>query len=463
MVLHNPNNWHWVNKDATPWARDYINSQITGLSAEEDGVSAKISKLSSLDGDVEVSQRKGKVISIFDVSLHIEYEGKNKEGADVSGSIRVPECAYDTGEDDFVFEIDIYGETAEKQPVKDLVRSKIVPQLRKALIKLGPALIQEHGKDLQHAPDSNPASGVATPTWHPQRERTPIPAGTTKTTTTAKSSVNTTTVTATDEFRTTAEELYRTFTDPQRLAAFTRAPPKVFEGAKPKAKFAIFDGNVTGEFVTLDEPTKIVQKWRLAQWPSDHYSEQEIVFDQNDVDRVTNLRVTWTGVPVGQEEVVQRNWEGYYVRSIKQTFGLPTTVYRLQLLPKSNLSAFTKDEDPAINERVLVSDDGLIYPRVSDKLPKTNGPIFMPNTILMQDLTRLAFDQYIEEDETRKPVMISLKKGPYYGNYIPILSAYIGLNHVLDELYSSEATITDAEEWFDQHPFHDAAPDTYAK
>ncbi|RMZ91638.1 hypothetical protein DV736_g1135, partial [Chaetothyriales sp. CBS 134916] len=324
MVLHNPNNWHWVNKDATPWARDFIDSQITGISAEEDGVSAKVSKLTSLDGDVEVSQRKGKVISIFDVALNIEYEGKNKEGVDVSGSIRVPECAYDTGEQEYVFEIDIYSETAEKQPVKELVRSKIVPQLRKALVKLGPALIEEHGKDLQHAPDSNPSSGFATPTWHPQRERTPISSAAITTTTTAKSSVNTTTVTATDEFRTTAEELYQTFTDPQRLAAFTRAPPKVFEGAKPGAKFAIFDGNVTGQFVTLDPPTKIVQKWRLAQWPNDHYSKQEIVFDQNDVDRVTNMRVTWTGVPVGQEEVVQRNWEGYYVRSIKQTFGFGT-------------------------------------------------------------------------------------------------------------------------------------------
>jgi activator of HSP90 ATPase len=129
-------------------------------------------------------------------------------------------------------------------------------------------------------------------------------------------------VTATDEFRTTAEEMYQTFTDPQRLAAFTRAPPRVFEGAKPGGKFAIFDGNVSGEFVTLESPKKIVQKWRLKQWPEGHMSSQEIIFDQNDVDRVTNMRVTWTGVPVGQEEVVQRNWEGYYVRSIKQTFGL---------------------------------------------------------------------------------------------------------------------------------------------
>ena len=193
--------------------------------------------------------------------------------------------------------------------------------MRQALVKLGPSLIKEHGKDLQHAPDSNPSSGLATPTWHPQQERSPIPAAATTTLSSGKSSVNTTTVTATDEFRTTAEEMYQTFTDPQRLAAFTRAPPRVFDGAKVGGKFALFDGNVTGEFVTLEAPTKIVQKWRLAQWPEGHMSQQEIVFDQNNVDRVTNMRVTWTGVPVGQEEVVQRNWEGYYVRSIKQTFG----------------------------------------------------------------------------------------------------------------------------------------------
>jgi hypothetical protein len=28
--------------------------------------------------------------------------GKNKEGVDVAGSIRVPECAYDTEEDEYV-------------------------------------------------------------------------------------------------------------------------------------------------------------------------------------------------------------------------------------------------------------------------------------------------------------------------------------------------------------------------
>ena len=123
------------------------------------------------------------------------------------------------------------------------------------------------------------------------------------------------------ENRTTAEELYQTFTDPQRLAAFTRAPPKVFEGAKKGGKFELFGGNISGEYLELQEPTKIVQSWRLDQWPKGHYSKLQIEFDQNDVDKVTVMRVEWTGVPIGQEEVTKRNWLEYYVRSIKRTFG----------------------------------------------------------------------------------------------------------------------------------------------
>lgn len=213
--------------------------------------------------------------------------------------------------------------------MKDLVRSKLVPKIRKELAKLAPALIAEHGKDIQHAPGSNPSSGFATPKNQLPQSSTQTPRTSTPSTTTtrASSNVNTVTVTASDEFRTTAEELYTTFTDPQRIAAFTRAAPRRFDGANVGGKFAIFDGNVDGEYIKLESPILITQKWRLAQWPEGHYSTQEIKFDQNDVDRVTTMRVKWDGVPVGQEDVVKRNWEGYYVRSIKQTFGCVLTYF----------------------------------------------------------------------------------------------------------------------------------------
>ncbi|KAM7204891.1 hypothetical protein V8F20_003353 [Naviculisporaceae sp. PSN 640] len=324
MVLHNPNNWHWVNKDATPWARKWLEDNLTKIEAKEGDVAAKISKVISMDGDVEVAQRKGKVITIFDVKLTLEYSGSTADDDNVSGTITVPELSHELTEDEFVFEIDIYSDAKEKQPVKDLVRSKIVPQLRTEFLKLLPALIAEHGKDIQHAPGSNPSSGFSTPKYHP-----PTSAGTklepvSTTQANSGSVVNTTTVTDNEEFRTTAEELYQTFTDPQRIAAFTRAPPKVFEGAKKGGKFELFGGNVSGEYLELQSPTKIVQSWRLNQWPKDHYSKLQIEFDQNDVDHVTVMRVEWTGVPIGQEEVTKRNWLEYYVRSIKQTFGFGT-------------------------------------------------------------------------------------------------------------------------------------------
>lgn len=75
MVLHNPNNWHWVNKDASAWAKDYLKKQLCVISADDNGVTAKVDDLLSMDGDVDVSQRKGKVITLFDVKLQLEYQG----------------------------------------------------------------------------------------------------------------------------------------------------------------------------------------------------------------------------------------------------------------------------------------------------------------------------------------------------------------------------------------------------
>ena len=115
MVLHNPNNWHWVNKDVSPWTKNFLSEALVGLKAsKEDGTSAEVSKVLSMDGDVDVSQRKGKVITIFDVRLQLEFigkvpvksseqaEGQEDDTKDVSGTITIPEVAHDTEEDEYV-------------------------------------------------------------------------------------------------------------------------------------------------------------------------------------------------------------------------------------------------------------------------------------------------------------------------------------------------------------------------
>ena len=190
---------------------------------------------------------------------------------------------------------------------------------------LGPALISEHGKDIQHATGQAPElpkTKVTSSSSVNQSSSDPKNPGSSSTSNGPL--VNTVEITATDEFRTTAQELYTTLTTADRITAFTRSPPTVFEGAEPGANFALFGGNVSGSYAELDSPTKIVQKWRLQTWPEGHYSNLHIGLDQNNEDQVTYMRVKWDGVPAGEEEVVKRNWEEYYVKSMKRTFGFGT-------------------------------------------------------------------------------------------------------------------------------------------
>ena len=79
MVLHNPNNWHWVNKDVSEWAREWLDNNLTIIEAEKGDVSVRITKVDSMEGDVDVSQRKGKVITLFDVKIKLDYEGNNED------------------------------------------------------------------------------------------------------------------------------------------------------------------------------------------------------------------------------------------------------------------------------------------------------------------------------------------------------------------------------------------------
>ncbi len=102
MALHNPNNWHWVSKPVGEWTQQWLGKTLTNISAEDGDVNARITKVISMNGDVDVSQRKGKVITIYDVKLVLEYSGAAPGEEDVSGTITIPEVAHDTAEDEFV-------------------------------------------------------------------------------------------------------------------------------------------------------------------------------------------------------------------------------------------------------------------------------------------------------------------------------------------------------------------------
>lgn len=67
---------HRVNKNCLPWAQKYFAEELEGVKVENNGAEAQITKVLEVDGDVELCQRKGKLITIFDVRIQLAWKGK---------------------------------------------------------------------------------------------------------------------------------------------------------------------------------------------------------------------------------------------------------------------------------------------------------------------------------------------------------------------------------------------------
>ncbi|KAK6461292.1 activator of Hsp90 ATPase [Scheffersomyces coipomensis] len=337
MVVNNPNNWHWVDKNCIDWTRTYFKEKLDNYTVENDQFKAIISKVSSVEGDVEVCQRKGKVISLFDLRLVLNFTGEIKsEGSTIEGSITIPELAYDSEESDLQFVVSSYKENSDSDKVIAFIKSKLLPPLRPLLIQFGIDLIKVHGSEIQLSEDkvnssytkanqaaSNPSSSNHVNVSNVVVSKSTPTTTKVATTTTSSSTVpkyNTSTLHLEPIFNTTANQIYITLLDANRIAAWSRAPPLI-ESFPPKidSEFRLFGGAVSGKILKLIPDEKIVQSWRLEDWKDGHYANLDIQLIEGAGE--TKMVVKFSGIPIGEEDRVRGNFEDYYIRSIKVTFG----------------------------------------------------------------------------------------------------------------------------------------------
>ncbi|KAG0302250.1 hypothetical protein BGZ98_007665 [Dissophora globulifera] len=312
--MKNVNNWHWVDKNCINWARTYFETELSDVSAEANGSSVKTLAVTSVTGDVDVNQRKGKIITIFDVAITITFEGAAADGTAVTGKIEIPEVAHDTDIDDYVFDVSIDSDSRAKQPVRDLIRKTLAPILRKKLEAFATDLIKVHGKDVQVESDfSKPSTPVPTSTASPAPSAT-----SSKSAGTDASGVNTTTLEETVELQASAQDVYDVLLNEAKVKVWTRSDKSTIQAAVG-SKFSFFGGNVSGEIKELEKEKKIVQSWRLSSWPAGHYSTVTMNISQSE--NSTVIKFKQEGVPVGEQEITRQNWSNYYWTEIKRTFG----------------------------------------------------------------------------------------------------------------------------------------------
>ena len=328
MVINNPNNWHWVDKNCIDWARNYLTEKLVGTSHTSADGNIVVTEVLSLEGDVEVCQRKGKVISLFDLRIVLNVEGSAADKP-FKGSITVPELAYDTAKDDIQFDISIYNENSDSEKMRSAGNRDLVPQLRQKLLSFGTDLIAAHASDIQL--ESTLVNSKLTKENQTETKAKPVPkisdaATTAKPVASASAKLdsnlevpkyNTATLHLEPTFNVTAEQLYITLLDAQRVSAWTRSQAQI--EARENSEFRLFGGSITGQIKKLVPNEHIVQSWRLEDWEAGHYAQLDIQLKQGAGE--TTMVVKWSGIPIGEEERIRGNFEDYYVRSIKITFG----------------------------------------------------------------------------------------------------------------------------------------------
>ncbi|KAA8645050.1 uncharacterized protein ATNIH1004_009261 [Aspergillus tanneri] len=152
-------------------------------------------------------------------------------------------------------------------------------------------------------------------------------------------------------------------------------------------------------------------------------------------------------------------------------------MHRFQMQPKSQLFDFEKQQGRYVRDSLVVSEGGLVFPKLSGSFPYSNGPVFRPNTCLMQELLRTDYDRYDEEVEggysPADPQVVSIKKGTEIPESLVLFredSSRFSLqpsrplllddfNNILDEFYSTSAILTNAADWMETHEYHNAFAD----
>lgn len=140
---------HWMEKNCIPWAKNYFEENLPKVTITDNEKIISVNSVSSLTGDCDVTQRKGKVKCLFELKIEFVAEIKGEDDVVEKVTIVLPEFEHDYDESDFKFQI----KTSNLEH-KSLLDKKLIPAVVESVfLKFQPELISTHEKDLKHNTD----------------------------------------------------------------------------------------------------------------------------------------------------------------------------------------------------------------------------------------------------------------------------------------------------------------------
>lgn len=126
--------------------------------------------------------------------------------------------------------------------------------------------------------------------------------------------------------------LYQVFVDAKMLTQIALGSPAKVDVVEQGGFFELFNGSISGRFVSLEDSKRIVQDWRFNDWKEGVYSRVELCFDDQleGTTRSTKLRLRQENIPpedkFGNPGCIERcrnGWKQNFWDRIEKVLGFP--------------------------------------------------------------------------------------------------------------------------------------------
>ncbi|UZJ56654.1 hypothetical protein CBS101457_005974 [Exobasidium rhododendri] len=311
--------YHWKTRDCTKFSQQYFTDKFVGTSYDLVSPTAgkvEVESLATFEGDAELGNRKGKLITIYDCQITLNWEGKLESGTEAKGTIFFPEVSHEIEDDgeEYRFETTMTTKSSvETEAMHEAVRSKLAPLLLSPIHKFREQLIQANAKDLGHEDGKESPAASNGASTAPSAAAASIPAEKKESKPKGGSTLSTTKVEVEADLSIRREDLWDLLTNQGKIPMWTRAPAQF--SLNPGSHFSLFNDNVTGSIINIEAPSKLTQKWRAPQWPAKHFGTLTTTLTEGESS--TKLNLILEGVPLEEEQRSQDALDRFYIAGLK--------------------------------------------------------------------------------------------------------------------------------------------------
>lgn len=155
----NVNNWHWTEKEASPWSRETFDHLFVGMVIEQSNIGkVTIESIGTVQGEACINNRKAKLIYIYDWDIELKWTGRvNGQDQIINGMIRVPNLSDENDIDEIDVSVTVNDD--DKKSYGD-----IADALKEMVRKNGPKLIRSKCEEYVKMLKTEFSGGVILPT-----------------------------------------------------------------------------------------------------------------------------------------------------------------------------------------------------------------------------------------------------------------------------------------------------------